>query len=119
MLRFLLTALCAVPALSWADCGQFRDGSTGAASCIARESFERVDKQLNVAYQAALKAVASREGTLRQDLVESERAWSIYRVKQCRFYNSRAGGAGENNLFDCMAELGEQRTKYLQELANE
>jgi uncharacterized protein YecT (DUF1311 family) len=119
MLRYLLAALFAVPALSWAGCGEFRDGSTAAATCHARESFERADKQLKVVYQGALKAVAAREPSLRQELIESERAWVVYRAKECKFYNSHAGGASTNNLFECMAELTEQRTQYLRGVGNE
>jgi uncharacterized protein YecT (DUF1311 family) len=87
----------------------------------AESEYQKADKNLNVAYQAALTVsesideVQQRKDT-RQSLIEGQRFWVKFRDKDCdAVYNLWSGGTIRGVMYwGCMIDRTKQRTKELE-----
>ena len=96
------------------------DRSGGVTSrmreCNHRE-LTRLDTQLNIAYQNALRSLPQAKRT---ELRSVQRAWITYRDAKCGFEYGRTGGTIDGlNGDGCRIEMTTQRTKELKSLAQE
>jgi uncharacterized protein YecT (DUF1311 family) len=84
----------------------------------AQQTLARKDKELNAAYQALVKALASTdyEGT-KKLLLQAQRAWVQFRDNDCNAkYTFYAGGTIRDiAALSCKIEHTEQRTKQLKD----
>lgn len=92
----------------------------------AEKEWEAADKTLNTAYSAAMKAMRAMDADLPADLKgaaealkEAQRAWIPYRDKACAAagFLARGGSMEPMLIYSCLAELTEQRTQQLEQLA--
>lgn len=84
--------------------------STAAiVDCLGKVGTE-ADRHLNVAYQAALKALSPRGTTAMR---ESERAWLEYRNKRCAAIASGDGTVTQVIAADCMVQMTRARAEEL------
>ena len=86
------------------------DGSTPEmVECIdAKTAYW--DKQLNTAYQQALKDAQPRQ---REQLRTAQRAWVAYRDANCLYYSLGEGTIARIEAADCMYTLTKTRAKEL------
>lgn len=92
----------------------------------AQIDFDTADKQLNIDYKAARAYMESLDKDLSSDqkgaakaLLDAQRAWIAFRDAACFADGFVARGGTEELLFatECKAELTEQRSKQLRDLA--
>jgi len=81
--------------------------------CIMREIDIR-DKELNIAYKKAKKAIPSRS---LKELKKIQREWIVYRDMRCGFYyDAESGSGGLTDSMLCQLEETIKRTDELKEL---
>jgi uncharacterized protein YecT (DUF1311 family) len=91
------------------------DGSTYEMGVCLSKIYDRVDRELNAAFQLALKGLTRRH---LENLRTAERRWTSYRDAQCKAqYDLFGGGTGGplENLA-CLIDLTERRTAELREV---
>ena len=103
---------------------------TGDLIACAEAERRGADAALNVAYQAALRAIRAQDGetaparqangglSYSQSLVASEQTWIAYRDAQCRIENYGSWDGHELPIYQraCLTKLTEARTRQLKQL---
>ena len=87
------------------------DGNTfQMVECLKAKTAQR-DKQLNIAYQQALKAANDKQ---REQLRTAQRLWIQYRDANCLYYGLGDGTISRIEAGECMRSLTETRAKELE-----
>lgn len=101
--------------------------STAEMNQCAQAEHQQADQQLNVAYQAALKRIASQitdtaqKKDTKKAFVEAQRLWVQFRDKDCNaVYKLWRDGTIRGVMYwGCMSEHTEQRTKQIEAFAEQ
>ncbi len=98
-----------------ADCGNAQTQSE--INQCASADYKKADKELNNAYQKALKLTSGEQKNLLQS---AQKKWISYRDADCKFqtYKSSDGTVSPMNTAICLQGKTEQRTKELQTMLN-
>ncbi|WP_131864677.1 lysozyme inhibitor LprI family protein [Biostraticola tofi] len=98
-----------------ADCGNAQTQSE--INQCASADYKKADKELNNAYQKALKLTLGEQKNLLQS---AQKKWISYRDADCKFqtYKSSDGTVSPMNTAICRQAKTEQRTKELQTMLN-
>jgi uncharacterized protein YecT (DUF1311 family) len=87
------------------------------------ERSAKIDAKLQRAYAAALKHSAAADhndeaanARRKRKLIESQRAWKLYRNAQCDYMRDAMGEASEAESWylGCVQEMAEERIKWLE-----
>lgn len=122
---FLFAALL-IPVPALADCSDPQNQSE--MNICAHDAYMAADKELNEVYGRAMAVMKEMDRYLEAGLKgaaitlrAAQRAWIVFRDKACEAYGFQArGGSMEPMLVGgCLARLTRERTKHLQELAND
>lgn len=92
----------------------------------AQAVYDRVDNELNAAYQQLLKRMSQPQSeyldypTLKAKFIEAQRQWVRFRNKECdAWYVVNQAGTGRNaDQMTCMVKRTKDRTKQLKEWAS-
>jgi uncharacterized protein YecT (DUF1311 family) len=88
------------------------DGSTYEMVECLTAKIDQWDKQLNRAYQQALKDAETPAQA--DQLRAAQRLWVQYRDANCRYYDLGGGTIARVNAGECMRSMTEARTKELE-----
>jgi uncharacterized protein YecT (DUF1311 family) len=117
VLTIVSTAALMLPAFARADDCEGPEGSSAWASCNSYKELERVDKKLNDTYRKLMAAMDKPDWLKRKKmLVASQRAWLVYRDKDCELVQEYSGGFNKAPGLDCKSDMTEERAKYLERL---
>ncbi len=115
LLLIVFAASCVLPLGSEAADCDGPEGSSAWAGCMAFNSFEQADKKLNAVYRKLVAATNKPEWqSVREKLIASQRAWVVFRDKDCALDQELSGGANKAPGLDCQTEMTKERTSYLQ-----
>jgi uncharacterized protein YecT (DUF1311 family) len=96
------------------DCDQLKQGSTLWAGCNNYKAFEAADKDLNDAYRKLTTVLNQPSwGEAKQKLIAAQRAWIVFRDKECEFSQELIGGANHVNQSECMVDMTKERAEYI------
>jgi uncharacterized protein YecT (DUF1311 family) len=95
-----------------------RDLNQNEMNRCADHDFRVADRQLNAAYRALTAKIMAEQKPL---LVGAQRAWIEFRDRECKYEASEnEGGSMYPMVYSgCLARLTKQRTKELEELAEQ
>ena len=99
------------------NCDQFLEGSTPWASCNNYNASVDADKDLKDAYRNLMTVMnkpAWREA--KKKLIAAQRAWIIFRDRECEFSQELIGGSNHVNQSECIADMTEKRAEYIKSL---
>lgn len=85
--------------------------------CLSRfeyNYFQKADKELNERYKQYMSSLTPNQKNHKQLLIESQRAWLVYRDKLCQF-EKIDGGANGIGSATCMATVTQQRLDELKD----
>lgn len=85
-----------------------KEESTLAQSCNAYAEFERLNRQLDAAYEKARKLVQHPD-----NLARAQKTWLQYREDSCFLEQEEYGGLNSVNYLSCRNEMTAKRIAYL------
>ena len=117
---FVIVAVAFLPAgvASAADCDNA--ANQNEMNRCAEDRFKTADDALNAQYKDVRKVLGDDQGAQKL-LVTAQKAWIGFRDAHCAVVaHTNEGGSMEPLMrFSCLADVTEQRTKQLKDLAND
>lgn len=117
MKKIMLASIFLFPVIqaSAADCNNAQ--TQGEMNECAVADYKKADKELNSAYQQALKKTSGEQRNL---LKSAQKKWIFYRDADCKFQtqNTIDGSVYQMNMGICLKNKTEQRTKELKDMLN-
>ncbi|SHJ99238.1 Uncharacterized conserved protein YecT, DUF1311 family [Bradyrhizobium lablabi] len=119
-LTAVAAAICLLTRAAYAgdqgDPAQSCDGSTyDMVECLKGKTAQW-DKQMNVAYQQALKDAMPQQ---REQLRAAQRLWIQYRDANCLYYGLGEGTIARIDAGECMRSMTEARARELEGLGHQ
>ena len=115
----LVFGICVCNVAIAKDCEEGATTQGDVIACVYETEFEPLERKVETEYQKLLQMVPNQTDTgvnIREDLVNTQTAWTKYRDATCDFVWDLAGGAtvvwGER--LGCLIDFNQARIKSLQ-----